>query len=132
MKILSFNRGLEDILSSKLSTANELKPEQAFPKSKSLFQPTGAAIRLHLDEVFNTNAEAWESENFLRPDIKMMSITTPEGYLKMFKRVRNFIDDYEPDSEEEAKKKQALSTVLNMMQDHQELFDTYRKALMQG
>ena len=131
MKILSFNRGIEQILSKKQLDGGR-PGGSAFPNSKSLFQPIGSAIKLHLDEVFNVHATDWEAESFLRPDIKNFNIVTPEGYSKMFQRTRNFLDDYKPRNKNEAGKKQALSLLLNEMQDNRELFDTYRKALLQG
>lgn len=132
MKILSFNRGIEQILAEKRPDSGELDPRRAFPLSKSSFQPTGAAIKLHLDKVFNIHSGEWEIESFLRPEVKNLNIITPEGYAKAFHKVRNFLDDYRPRSKNQTMKKQALSLLLNEMQDNQELFDTYRKALLQG
>lgn len=132
MKILSFNRGIEQILSRKELERSQVDPGRAFPSSKSSFQPIGSAVKLHLDEVFNVRAGAWEAESFLRPEIKSLSIITPEGYAKMFQKTRSFLDDYKPRNKNETNKKQALSLLLNEMQDNRELFDTYRKALLQG
>lgn len=132
MKILSFNRGIEQILSRKGPDASELSAGKSYPGGKSSFQPIGSAIRMHLNEVFKVHTSDWEIGNFLRPEIKNLNIITPEGYEKAFQKARDFLDDYQPRSKMETDKKGALSLLLSEMQDNRELFDTYRKALLQG
>ena len=132
MKILSFNRGIEQILSRKGPDASELSASKSYPGSKSSFQPIGSAIRTHLNEVFNVHTSDLEIGNFLRPEIKNLNIITPEGYEKAFQKARDFLDDYQPRNQMEADKKKSLSLLLSEMQDNRELFDTYRKALLQG